>query len=432
MFKRLAKIFSPKKSEPNHRMLSLAELPEWLTAQEDDCTNRRSHRITTSRKLIEQVRQEILQLLQDFGVEETEEPLHPKVEQVNRHNLPQFKRKIEAALDVSFSDDDETYYAQVAEMIDGCFKAYRGPGRYLHHLYHDEIKLFRQSMDQIGKELNVLTEIIRTSRIRIGRIATVREALDQYTLAEDELQTALSSRDLLEDRKKDLLIQKDALFAEQDTLMQSGLYRDFQAQKEALEQDQRAVTHLFETLDGLMRNALPVWKKALRIVQDEHDRGTEKMLDQVIEYATLQKYGEEIFTSRLQSSADIIFPFLSDGRITLKNSFEKSLFASSGEYLHQTSEAVRLWMEADLVCQKDKENLAVHPGGIEYTALASRIQDLERDIRHLDEEIGKIEGRIHHLSTGQREVSTQIVREMSELSSGSLKVSGLPDTPEDL
>jgi hypothetical protein len=308
MFKRLAKIFSQKKSEPDRQVLSLAELPEWLTAQEDACTSRRSHRISASRELIEQARQEILQLLIDFGGEETEELLHPKVEQVNRHNLPQFKRKIEAALDVPFSDDDETYYAQVAEMIDGCFKAYRGPGRYLHHLYQDEIKLFRQSMDRIGKELNVLTEIIRTSRIRIGRIATVRQALEQYNLAEDERSAALENQDLIARKQKELLGQKQALLAEQDTLMQSDVYRDFLAQKEALEQDQRAVTHLFESLDALMRTALPVWKKALRIVQDEHDRGTEKMLDQLIEYATLQKFGEEIFTSRLRSSADIIFP----------------------------------------------------------------------------------------------------------------------------
>jgi predicted nucleic acid-binding Zn-ribbon protein len=83
------------------------------------------------------------------------------------------------------------------------------------------------------------------------------------------------------------------------------------------------------------------------------------------------------------------------------------------------------------VCQKDKENLAVHPGGIEYTALLSRILDLEREIRHLEEEAGKTDGRIHHISTEQQELSTRIESEMSELSDGSLKISGLPVTKED-
>jgi hypothetical protein len=45
------------------------------------------------------------------------------------------------------------------------FKAYRGPGRYLHHLYPEEIKVFRETWTRWAMNWNRMTDIIRISGI---------------------------------------------------------------------------------------------------------------------------------------------------------------------------------------------------------------------------------------------------------------------------
>ncbi len=424
MFKRISELFKSKKAEPQKDEISREDLPGWLTTQEESCARKRSEQINESRATIDNARTDILNLLKDFGAEDTTEPLHPKVEQVNRLNLPQFIRKIESALDVTFSEDDEIYYGQVAEMINGCFKAYKGPGRYLHHVYGTEVKLFRQSMDQIGRELNILTEIIKVSRIRIGRVVAIRQSLEQLEKVEEEMKAVSRTRDDLAGKKEVFLRQQGELSGEKETVVSSPEYLEYLGEKEAHEGEAAKVTSLFEDLDALIRTALPIWRRALRIVQDEHNREKEKALDNLIQMATLQKFGEEEFSSLTRNSADMIFPYIADGQITLKNSFEKSLFVSADEYQEEIARVIHSWQQAETDWRRDRDCLVTHPACRELVALEHRIEDLEREVRHIDEEIVRVDGRMHHLQREKDESSSVIVEEMNELSGGKLQVAG--------
>ena len=323
MFKRILQLFQSKNTNPAGCEISLVDLPAWLDTEEQSCISLRSDQINDSRELIDKARLDIIQLLKDFGSEETFELQHPKVEQVNRHNLPQFKRKIEDALDVKFSEDDEAYYQQVAEMINSCFKAYRGPGRYLHHLYGDEVKYFRQLMDQIGKELNQLTEAIKDSRIRLGRVDAVREALKKIKTADDELASTQQIRDEMAARRSAFVSRKNQIISEKENHAAGYEYTEYAARLAALEGEKQRTSELFEALDSLMRTALPVWRKALRIVQDKRKKDEEKILDRLIQLAVLQNYSDPNFSPLIRSTAGLLFTSIEDESIPLKNSFEK-------------------------------------------------------------------------------------------------------------
>ena len=149
------------------------------------------------------------------------------MEQVNRHNLPQFKRKIESALDVTFSEDDEAYYRQVADMVDGCFKAYRGPGRYLHQIYADEVRLFRQSMDVIGKELNNLTDAIKTSRTRLQSIESVRSAKDTVHHASEESRSITSLQAEIGEKRVDLIARLAQVTADRENIVKGKEFAEY-------------------------------------------------------------------------------------------------------------------------------------------------------------------------------------------------------------
>lgn len=426
MFKRITELFKSKKTESKSSTTSFADLPAWLDTEEQTCVSLRSEQFIDSREVIEKARQDILQLLGEFGKEDsTPEPMHPKVEQVNRHNLPQFKHKVEDALDVEFSDDDETYYQQVAELINCCFKAYRGPGRYLHHLYADEVKVFRQLMDQIGKELNLLTEAIKNSRIRLASIEAVREGIKQVQDAEDELAEVNTIRKEMDEKRSERLKRKDDLSRDRDTHASSHEYREYADAMAAFEDEKRRTLELFETLDALVRTALPIWRRALRIVQDEKRKGEEKHLDSLIQMAVLQQYADPEFVHLVKSTSEEIFKSIANDSIPLKNSFEKSLFVNADSYMDQMTGSVVLWRNGEEKCQHDRDILSSHTAAEKYSSFEIAILDLEREIKHIDEESGKLEGRVHHLEREKEKAASIINDEMKELSGGEIIIEGI-------
>lgn len=409
----------------------MGALDEWLDAEEQSCISRRTKHINHSRDLISKARGDILTLLQTFGAEDTAEPLHPKVEQVNRHNLPQFRRKIETTLDITFSDDDEAYYRQVAEMIDGCFKAYRGPGRYLHHIYPDEVKLFRQSMDQIGHELNRLTEVIKTSRIRLGRIATLRDARERYTSSESEMAKVQEQILDLEQRKADREAYLDVQVRERENALESPSVREYHEKQEQCRDEERRAGELFETLDSQVRTALVVWRKALRIAQDDRDREKEKLLDQLIQLSVLVHFDDPGFLSLVQATAPAVYAGIGSGSIPLRNSFEKSLFSDEEAYISQITSSLQGWLDLRHHCREEEKLLACHPGAEALSSYEHRIADLTKEIRGLEDEIGKTGGKLHHLERDRDDTAEIMSREMKELTGGTISIQGLKSAPED-
>ncbi len=426
MFKRITELFRSKKPEPRASITTLADLPVWLDAEEQTCISLRSEQFNDSREIIEKARQDILQLLAEFGAEDSVvEAMHPKVEQVNRHNLPQFKHKVEDALDVEFSDEDETYYQQVADMINSCFKAYRGPGRYLHHLYGDEVKVFRQLMDQIGKELNLLTEAIKNSRIRLARIEAVREGMGVVRDTEEELAEVSVIRREMDERRTDLVRRKEEFSHDLDLHASSPEFNEYTAAQTKIEEEKLRSLELFEALDALVRTALPIWRRALRIVQDERKKDEEKLLDRLIQEAVLQHYADPEIPKLIRSTTGEIFRSIENESIPLKNSFEKSLFVSAETYMDQMTCAIASWHMVEEKCQHDKDVIASHPAAGTHVSFETAILDLEREIKHGDDEVGKLEGRIHHLEREKEKAMVIIRDEMKELSGGEIKVAGL-------
>jgi len=423
MFKRITELFRSKKQDSKANTTTLADLPAWLDTEEQTCISLRSEQFNDSREIIEKARQDILQLLAEFGAEDSAmEPMHPKVEQVNRHNLPQFKHKVEDALDVEFSDEDEAYYQQVAEMINSCFKAYRGPGRYLHHLYGDEVKVFRQLMDQIGKELNLLTEAIKNSRVRLARIDAVREGMRLVRDADDELAEVAAIRKEMDEKRSELVRRKEQLSRDRDLHAVSPEYSEYAASLAAFEEEKRRSLELFDALDALVRTALPIWRRALRIVQDERKKDEEKQLDRLIQEAVLQHYADPEFSRLIRSTSTEIFRSIESEAIPLKNSFEKSLYVNADAYVDQMTGAVESWHNAEEKCQHEREAIASHPAAETHSSFETSILDLDREIKHGDDEAGKLEGRVQHLKREKEKATTIINDEMKELSGGEITV----------
>ena len=100
---------------------------------------------------------------------------------------------------------------------------------------------------------------------------------------------------------------------------------------------------------------------------------------------------------------------------------------NSDAYEDQLTGAVLLWAEAEQNWQRDRDELSAHPAAAIHVSFESEILDLDREIKHCDEEAGKILGRVHHLDREKSEALTIIHDEVHEISGGAFFVPGVPD-----
>jgi len=360
MFESFKKIFLKKTEDEEVSAISLEELPAWLDAQEVQCITRRNAETTKSRQRLLIYEQHLRELLSEFGQESvSDQPHHHKVEQVNRHALPEFCKKIEAELTGKFSDDDEIFYREFAGLINGCFKAYRGPGRYLHHLYPEEIKVFRETLDQMGHELNRMTDIIRISRDHLASITMIRALLKEWDVLRHEM------KELDEEEKKSesrlFSLQKELDDARDDLarLLSSDVYCSFVELETEIEHICEQNEKTGETWESHIRTAMPVWKRAVKALQEQAKSEDEKNMEELIQCASSSRRDNDEVTRLVTSTAKALFDLLDSGIVHTKNSFEKQLFTSADEYTNKFREiSVRLHNLSDELNRKRQEHEA--------------------------------------------------------------------------
>lgn len=333
MFETIKKIFSKSSETKSNSIITLEELPSWLDEQEKDCITRRDTASTASREQLLILEKELHQTLTEFGEEALDdEPHHHKVEQVNRHALPQFCRKIEAELKGDFSEDGEVFYQEFAGLINGCFKAYKGPGRYLHHLYPDEVKAFKQTLDQMGQELNRMTDMIRISRERLTQISDLRDILHERDVMQDESGIAITTGKQFEEQLSELTTSLSKAESDLENVTSSEEYSKYLHLQEEAEQVNSQLEKAHESFESQLRVAVPVWKRAEKAFQEQAKQTDEKNMEILIHLASSPRRDEDELSKKVAASASALFGLLDSGSLQSKNSFEKSLFTTAEEY----------------------------------------------------------------------------------------------------
>ena len=94
------------------------------------------------------------------------------------------------------------------------------------------------------------------------------------------------------------------------------------------------------------------------------------------------------------------------------------MFLSVDTYQGQISDAAAAWSGSASAHRDEKDLLASHPVAREIAVYDQKIADLQRDIRHLDEEDLKVQGRIHHNERERSDAAKIIEDEMHELTGG--------------
>ncbi len=414
MFESIKKIFSKTSEKAPKSAISLEELPAWLDEKETDCISRRNAASTSSRERLLKLEQDLHQLLTEFGDESSDEPHHHKVEQVNRHALPQFCKKIEAELEGDFSEDDEVFYREFAGLINGCFKAYRGPGRYLHHLYPDEVKVFKQTLDHMGHELNRMTEIIRISRERLTQITDMRDLLhDRDALSEEDTRADAEVKKF-ETRLSELRNELQNAESELKQVLASDSHASYLQLEEEAGSLSQQIEKARETWESQIRIAIPVWKRAVKAFQEQAKPEDEKNMEDLIQRASSPRRDDDEMARQISLTAKPLFTLLESGTVQAKNSFEKHLFTSADEYAKKFSDvSISLHtLSGDLNTKKQElEGNAVLE---QKNHITQTIGEAEKRIDELNQEEEKRKERLSSLKAKQKSILEDLRKKFSE------------------
>jgi hypothetical protein len=401
MLESIKNIFHKKSDIIEKKSLTLSSLPDWLSQKEEACTSHRNEIYKQSRADLLQFEKELKDLLNEFKEDPALEPQHHKVEQVNRHALPQFIKKIESELKEEFSDDDDEFYKEIAELISGCFAAYRGPGRYLHHLYPEEVKDFRLTLDQMGKELNRMTDVMRISRERLVLIYNVRDALSEREDLLEEWSQSVEEERSIDTGYHEGLKHVETLKESLKHLEENEEFLKYEKREERCAELEKTLKEKREVLDSSIRTAVHVWKRAERAFSDKKSSDEVKAMEELIRIASSTHRDDEELLNLICKTSGILFSLFQSGVLEARNSFEKSLFSNEEQY---TDKFTGLIEET----RSSLKEMSVLQEELEKSEMMKKKEKFLHDIREDEHEISSMKMSLEKLTERKATVKEKI------------------------
>ncbi|HNO08241.1 MAG TPA: hypothetical protein PKJ03_05915, partial [Methanoregulaceae archaeon] len=316
----------PKESEDVE--CALGELPALLDSREKEISRILIEKTQKQRITIRDLRSSLKELVKDLTSKEREEAYHPKLETIAKNTLPLFERAMFSSLSKDLPEDPDLFYLAATESLKGCVKSLSGQGRYLRGVFPEEMKEIRETVDQIGREMNAMTpaiaeartqrEVLSMVRIDLSRLNSAEKEkkrnTDEITLLRGETVRETGDIDRLSERIKAIneAIDQGSLRVQQEELATAK--SEFLEKEMALQADLAVVAHVFRKAEKVLGRTL----------------GTASVKDIESFVDTLAGSGipaEEQIVPDLIRLLPTLASMRDSGDLVLKNKEEKELFS---------------------------------------------------------------------------------------------------------
>jgi hypothetical protein len=355
------------------------------------CKRERNESLAQSRKVITQLLPTIRKAVVTIDSVPTDEPLHPKVIQVNSQQLPLFKNKMLSVLDVPFSDDAEEFYSQTTLILNATLRAFRGPGRYLHQSYPQGIRDVRDRVDSFGKEINVMTAVIKSSRERLAHIEAVRLAYDKH----EDLIFQCSNVDAMKQKMKTKLKDCEEKLTrardEERAYQRSEEYQTYEYYRTDRDQERAVLNEAERTLQLRLNTSIQVLKRAMYEFHAVSDTQNGEILSKIITYIEQNGIGSDFswIVAELKSVVNPLFDLISSDKISLKNAAERAYFSSAADFINELKGAFNKYSlkkeryeEAEVILARQKAPEVLF-------SMQAQIQKLEEERKGIEAKISK-------------------------------------------
>jgi len=398
--------------------LGIGDLPAWMNGEEEEVRQDLASRVVAARAVLQDARRQMEEVLSGFDTASLEEVTHRKLAGVTERSLPLFMKAMRTSLSRDLPDDPEDFYASAGEILKGCLSAFRGQGRYLASPFPDEMKVLRDGLDTMGKEVNALTPDISRGRNRLRELAELREALRSYNDAKRRAALILEETRSLDKEVRASGVSLEGVRYAIADLEKGEEYQACQGevfQIRSLEEQRIEAARLYRAAAA---TASHLFRKGEKIASRKKDRDALRILHEAIDLLDRDLPHPKHSASRIIPPAQkVIATLVAAGDLTLKNREEIDLLQIPERLVQEITEISGKFQAISGEITSKQEAILTRPALVKSRDMRREMEDLEKRIRQGKDRLELAEREVKDLEESMK-VSLSDIRTRVEGLSG--------------
>ena len=404
--------------------LAIGDLPAWIDGEEEEVRQDLATRVGAARAELLDARRQMEDVLSGFDTDSMGEVPHPKLAGVTERSLPLFLKAMRLSISRTLPDDPEGFYTAAGEILKGCLSAFRGQGRYLASPFPEEMKVLRDGLDTIGREVNALTPGISRSRERLRGLAELRESLRS---CDDAKRRAALAREETRSLEEEVRTAGLSLEGARHTLADLEKGEEYLASSgelsriRSLEKERDEAERLYHAAAATVTHLV---RKGEKVASRKKDRETVRILQEAV--ALLERdlpIAEDEAMEILTLAQEALGAMVTSGDLPLKSREEIDLLHSPGRLVQEINGISRRFQAVSGEISSARDATHARPVFARSLSLRKEGEDLEKRIALARERLGRA-GREAADLEGLMKASLEDIRQrVGVLSGKSVKVS---------
>jgi predicted nucleic acid-binding Zn-ribbon protein len=385
-------------------MIPFSDLPIWLDEQENEIRSRIAEKFTAPITEFDIALTSLEELIHAFEEEPTgledEIMLHPKVQSVLKTARPQTVRSLRQAMEKKPTGDPVEYYAAATDILKGVIAAAKGPGKYLHLVYKEEMPQMRRIIKEMGRAVNDMTAALSAGTKERERIQEIRSRYQRLEEIERLVGEAEDRSQSGKERETSLI--KDIERAEEELAGISTV-----AVKEKLSSAERDLEAALQSYAQVRAPAAGVIRRAEKLLK--HHKSPTDTLKPLQDLCERQVPDKEL-SFDLEPALQTIRSLVTSGELQLKSREEQQLFGEETLPTMMKKVSAEYWRLEDQLRQIRQE-VESDPGVLEEKRLLRELDQMKKELTGIGTAAASAEEEIDRLLEEQ----SRLRDEMQEL-----------------
>jgi predicted nucleic acid-binding Zn-ribbon protein len=415
--------------------IGIDELPAWIGGEESRVRADLARLVRDHRAVVLQARERLEDVLSGFGAASMEEVSHRKLAGVTERSLPLFLRAMRTSLSHDLPGDPEGFYASVGEILKGCLSAFRGQGKYLASRFPEEMRILRDGVDTIGREVNELTPEISRARDRLRELGELKNSLERYDGAQRQVtlwREEIHSLEEEADRSRRSLDGVNQALAALEKGEEYLTCREEILRVGGLEGELADTLRLYRSATA---PAIHLLRKGEKIASRRKDSEAGRVLREAIGLLEAEPPVPEETASRILLSGQMAMAsMVASGDLTLKNREEIDLMGDPDRFAREVTELSHRFRRVSGEITSARNALLSLPALVKSRDLKKEGEDLENQIARATDRLKHVEGEGAGLERRMHESLEDLQGRVETLSGWPLKIPtgpGMADGPAD-
>ncbi|MDD1663757.1 MAG: hypothetical protein LUQ32_00220 [Methanomicrobiales archaeon] len=391
------------KGEKAPEGMGIGDLPAWIDGEEAKVRQDLASRVAAARAVLRDARREMEGVLSGFDTASLEEVPHRKLAGVTERSLPLFLKAMRTSLARDLPDEPEEFYITAGEILKGCLSAFRGQGRYLASPFPEEMKVLRDGVDTMGREVNALTPEISRARNRLRGLAELRESLRRYDDAKRRAAEGRKEIASLDEETRTSESSLETVRSASADLEKGDEYQAFLGEisrVRSLEEDRDEAARTYR---AAVATAAHLFRKGEKIVSRKKDRDALRMLREAIDLLNRDLPIPEDSASRIIPHAQkVIATLAASGEVTPKNREEIDLLQKPEHLVQEITKVSGKFLAISDEIASIKDAMLSRPALVKSRALRNEMEGLEKRITQAKTRLEFARGEVRDLETNMK------------------------------